>query len=53
VDVAVSDAVLDDKPTERAAPDGQQRASYPQGKLVEAEIVKQHWAAILAVLKER
>ena len=89
VDVAATDAVLDDRPvaiepsessrsgptyaaTEKAAP--QQPTSYAQakladmvfraklrrlefetkqGKLVEAEIVKQRWAAILVVLKER
>src|SRR5581483_8050433 len=87
VDVAASDAVLDDKPVP-VEPDqpvqgargagiestGQQPTSYAQarladmvfraklrrlefeskqGKLVEAEIVKQRWAAILVVLKER
>ena len=74
VDVVASDAVLDDKPSEKAETVGQQPASYAQakladmifraklrrlefetkqGKLVEAEIVKQRWAAILVVLKER
>ena len=74
VDVVASDAVLDDKPSEKTTPDSQQPASYAQarladmvfraklrrlefetkqGRLVEAEIVKQRWAAILVVLKER
>jgi hypothetical protein len=75
VDVAASDAVLDDKPAEKAAPEGQQPpSSYAQakladmvfraklrrlefetrqGKLIEAAIVKERWAAILVVLKER
>ncbi len=75
VDAVASDAVLDDKPAERAAPDGQQPpTSYAQakladmvfraklrrlefetrqGKLIEAAIVKERWAAILVVLKER
>jgi len=74
VDVVASDAVLDDKPSEKTETVGQQPASYAQarladmvfraklrrlefetkqGKLVEAEIVKQRWAAILVVLKER
>ena len=74
VDVVASDAVLDDKPSEKTEPVGQQPASYAQarladmvfraklrrlefetkqGRLVEAEIVKQRWAAILVVLKER
>lgn len=88
VDVAASDAVLDDKPVDvepadashglparpTAEPATQQPTSYAQarladmvfraklrrlefetkqGKLVEAEVVKQRWAAILVVLKER
>lgn len=75
VDAVASDAVLDDKPAERAAPDGQQPpTSYAQakladmvfraklrrlefetrqGKLIEAAIVKERWAAVLVVLKER
>ena len=74
VNVVASDAVLDDKPSEKIGTDSQQPASYAQarladmvfraklrrlefetkqGKLVEAEIVKQRWAAILVVLKER
>jgi hypothetical protein len=35
VDVAATDAVLDDKPQERPAPDGQQPASYAQAKLAD------------------
>ena len=75
VDAVASDAVLDDKPAERSAPDSQQPAtSYAQakladmvfraklrrlefetrqGKLIEAALVKERWAAILVVLKER
>ena len=74
VDVVASDAVLDDKPSEKAETVGQQPASYAQakladmifraklrrlefetkqGRLVEAEFVKQRCAAILVVLKER
>ena len=74
VNVNASDAVLDDKPSEKMGTDGQQPSSYAQarladmvfraklrrlefetkqGRLVEAEIVKQRWAAILVVLKER
>ncbi len=88
VDVAASDAVLDDRPVAVEAGDAGQTArvraavepatqpptSYAQarladmvyraklrrlefetkqGKLVEAENVKQRWAAILVVLKER
>ena len=88
VDVAASDAVLDDRPVAvepsetvssaqpHTAPEtvGPQPTSYAlarladmvfraklrrlefetkQGKLVEAEIVKQRWAGILVVLKER
>jgi hypothetical protein len=75
VDAVASDAVLDDKPAERTAPDGQQPpASYAQakladmvfraklrrldfdtrqGRLIEVEIVKERWAAILVVVKER
>jgi len=74
VDVAASDAVLDDKPSERTTVDGQPPASYAQarladmvfraklrrlefdtrqGKLVEAAVVKERWAAILVVIKER
>ena len=75
VDAVASDAVLDDKPVERSAPDSQQPAtSYAQakladmvfraklrrlefetrqGKLIEAAIVKERWAAILVTLKER
>jgi hypothetical protein len=75
VDAVASDAVLDDKPAERTAPEGQQPpTSYAQakladmvfraklrrlefetrqGKLIEAAIVKERWAAILVVLKER
>ncbi len=75
VDAVASDAVLDDKPAERAAPESQQPpTSYAQakladmvfraklrrlefetrqGKLIEAAIVKERWAAILVVLKER
>ncbi len=74
VDAAASDAVLDDKPTERTAPDGQPPTNYAQakladmvfraklrrlefdtrqGKLIEAAVVKERWAAILVVLKER
>ena len=74
VDAAASDAVLDDKPSERTAPDGQPPTSYAeakladmvfraklrrlefdtrQGKLIEAALVKERWAAILVVLKER
>ncbi|MBI4459467.1 MAG: hypothetical protein HY648_05355 [Acidobacteria bacterium] len=87
VDVAASDAVLDDKPVP-VEPDqpvqgartggiesrSQQPTSFAQarladmvfraklrrlefetrqGKLIEAELVKQRWAAILVVLKER
>ena len=75
VDAVASDAVLDDKPPERSAPDGQQPpTSYAQakladmvfraklrrlefetrqGKLIDAALVKERWAAILVVLKER
>jgi hypothetical protein len=75
VDAVASDAVLDDKPAEKTAPEGQQPpTSYAQaklaamvfwaklrrlefetrqGKLIEAAIVKERWAAILVVLKER
>jgi hypothetical protein len=74
VDVAASDAVLDDKLSERTTMDGQAPASYAQatladmvlraklrrleldtcqGKLVEAAVVKERWAAILVVMKER
>lgn len=75
MDAVASDAVLDDKPAERAAPDGQQPpTSYAQakladmvfraklrrlefetrqGKLIDAALVKERWAAILVVLKER
>ena len=74
VDVAASDAVLDDKPSEKTAVDSQAPASYAQvrladmvfraklrrlefdtrqGKLVEAAVVKERWAAILVVIKER
>lgn len=75
VDVAATDAVLDDKPAEKPAPEGQQPpTSYAQakladmvfraklrrlefetrqGKLIEAALVKERWAAILVVLKER
>jgi hypothetical protein len=75
VDVAATDAVLDDKPVEKAAPDSQQPpTSYAQakladmvfraklrrlefetrqGKLIETAIVKDRWASILVVLKER
>ena len=74
VDAAASDAVLDDKPSERTAPDGQPPTNYAQakladmvfraklrrlefdtrqGKLVEAAVVKERWAAILVVIKER
>ena len=74
VDVAASDAVLDDKPSEKTTVDGQPPASYAQarladmvfraklrrlefdtrqGKLVEATVVKERWAAILVVIKER
>jgi hypothetical protein len=74
VDVAASDAVLDDKPSEKATMDGQPAVSYAQarladmvfraklrrlefetrqGKLIEAAIVKERWATILVVLKER
>jgi hypothetical protein len=75
VDAVASDAVLDDKPAERTAPEGQQPpASYAQakladmvfraklrrldfdtrqGRLIEVEIVKERWAAILVVVKER
>jgi len=75
VDAVASDAVLDDKPVERSAPDSQQPAtSYAQakladmvfraklrrlefetrqGKLIEAAIVKERWAVILVMLKER
>jgi hypothetical protein len=74
VDAVASDAVLDDKPAERTAPDGQPPSNYAQakladmvfraklrrlefetrqGKLIEAALVKERWAAILVVLKER
>ena len=74
VDVAASDAVLDDKPSEKTTVDSQAPASYAQarladmvfraklrrlefetrqGKLIEAAIVKERWATILVVLKER
>ena len=75
VDAVASDAVLDDKPVERSAPDSQPPAtSYAQakladmvfraklrrlefdtrqGRLIEVAIVKERWAAILVVLKER
>jgi hypothetical protein len=74
VDAVPSDAVLDDKPAERTAPDGQPPSNWApaklagmvfraklrrlefetrQGKLIEAAIVKERWAAILVVLKER
>ena len=74
MDVAASDAVLDDKPSEKTTMDGQAPASYAQarlaemvlrgklrrlefdtrrGKLVEAAVVKERWAAILVVMKER
>ncbi len=74
VDAASSDAVLDDKPTERTTVDSLAPASYVQarladmvfraklrrlefdtrqGKLVEAAVVKERWAAILVVIKER
>jgi hypothetical protein len=88
VDLAASDAVLDDRPvavepaqivqaaqaTAGIDPGAQQPSSYAQarladmvyraklrrlefetkqGKLIEAEIVKDRWAAILVVLKER
>jgi len=74
VDATASDAVLDDKPTEKTTMDGQAPASYAQarladmvfraklrrlefdtrqGKLVEAAVVKERWAAILVVIKER
>ena len=74
VEVAASDAVLDDKPSEETTMDGQPPASYAQarladmvfraklrrlefdtrqGKLVEAAVVKERWAAILVVVKER
>jgi hypothetical protein len=74
VEVAASDAVLDDKPSEETTMDGQPPASYAQarladmvfraklrrlefdtrqGKLVEAAVVKERWAAILVVIKER
>ena len=74
VDAAASDAVLDDKPTEKTTVDSQAPASYAQarladmvfraklrrlefdtrqGKLVEAAVVKERWAAILVVIKER
>jgi hypothetical protein len=66
VDAAASDAVLDDKPSEKTTVDGQPPASYAQarladmvfraklrrlefdtrqGKLVEATVVKERWAA--------
>jgi hypothetical protein len=35
VDAVASDAVLDDKPAERTAPDGQQPSSYAQAKLAD------------------
>ena len=74
VDVAASDAVLDDKPSGKTTMDAQPPASYAQarladmvfraklrrlefdtrqGKLIEAAIVKERWATILVVLKER
>jgi hypothetical protein len=75
VDAVASDAVLDDKPAEKTAPEGPQPpTSYAQakladmvfraklrrlefetrqGKLIEVAIVKERWAAILVVLKER
>ena len=74
VDVAASDAVLDDKPSEKTTMEGQPPASYAQarladmvfraklrrlefetrqGRLVEAAVVKERWAAILVVIKER
>ncbi len=75
VDAVASDAVLDDKPAEKTAPENQQPpTSYAQakladmvfraklrrlefetrqGKLIEAAIVKDRWAVILVVLKER
>ena len=74
VDVVASDAVLDDKPSEKTTMEGQPPASYAQarladmvfraklrrlefetrqGKLIEAAIVKERWATILVVLKER
>ena len=74
VDATASDAVLDDKPSEKTTVDSQAPASYAQakladmvfraklrrlefdtrqGKLVEAAVVKERWAAILVVIKER
>ena len=74
VDATASDAVLDDKPSEKTTMDSQAPASYAQarladmvfraklrrlefdtrqGKLVEAAVVKERWAAILVVIKER
>jgi len=74
INVTASDAVLDDKPSEKTGSDGQQPSSYAQarladmvfraklrrlefetkqGRLVDAEIVKERWAAILVVLKDR
>jgi hypothetical protein len=74
VDVVASDAVLDDRPAEKTAPDSQPPTSYAQakladmvfraklrrlefetrqGKLIEVAIVKERWASILVVLKER
>lgn len=74
VDATASDAVLDDKPSEKTTMDSQAPASYAQarladmvfraklrrlefdtrqGKLVEATVVKERWAAILVVIKER
>ena len=75
VDAVASDAVLDDRPAEKPAPEGQQPpTSYAQakladmvfrarprrlefetrqGKLIETAIVKERWAAILVVFKER
>jgi hypothetical protein len=75
VDAVASDAVLDDKPAEKTAPEGHQPpTSYAQAKLadmvfraklrrlefdtrqdklIETAIVKERWAAILVVLKER
>lgn len=74
VDVVASDAVLDDKPSEKTAMESQPPASYAQarladmvfraklrrlefetrqGRLVEAAVVKERWAAILVVIKER
>ena len=49
VDVAASDAVLDNKPSEEIL----RRLEFDtrQGKLVEAAVVKERWAAILVVIK--